>query len=185
VKAADAVAAAVEAAPEALFVSALGTATSALRLASDDGAHLYLGGAMGCGLAAALGVADCRPERDVIAVVGDGELLMGASSLWTLWGLAPPNLLLLVLDDGAYSITGGQELVAAGAFRTVAGAFPGVAASEAVTRDDVADAVRTLARPGVLLARIDERAWPGPSPFVDPHSVLTRFAQNAGAARIG
>lgn len=184
-KAADAVAAAVEAAPGALFVSSLGTATSALRLASRDGAHLYLGGAMGCGLAAALGVADCRPERDVIAVVGDGELLMGASSLWTLSGLAPRNLLVLVLDDGAYSITGGQELVDAGAFRAVAGAFPGVAASEAVTRDGVADAVRTLARPGVLLARIDERAWPGPSPFVDPHSVLTRFTQNAGATRIG
>ena len=140
---------------------------------------------MGCGLAAALGVADCRPERDVVAVVGDGELLMGASSLWTLSGLAPPNLLVLVLDDGAYSITGGQELVEARAFRSVAGAFPAVAASEAVTPDDVADAVRTLARPGVLLARIDERAWPGPSPFVDPHSVLTRFAQNAGATRIG
>jgi thiamine pyrophosphate-dependent acetolactate synthase large subunit-like protein len=185
VKAADAVAGAVEAAPEALFVSSLGTATSALRLASDDGAHLYLGGAMGCGLAAALGVADCRPERDVIAVVGDGELLMGASSLWTLSGLAPRNLLVLVLDDGAYSITGGQELVDTGAFRAVAGAFPGVAASEAVTREGVADAVRTLARPGVLLARIDERAWPGPSPFVDPHSVLTRFTQNAGATRIG
>jgi thiamine pyrophosphate-dependent acetolactate synthase large subunit-like protein len=130
-------------------------------------------------------VADCRPQRDVIAVVGDGELLMGASSLWTLSGLAPRNLLVLVLDDGAYSITGGQELVDVGAFRAVAGAFPGVAACEAVTRADVADGVRTLARPGVLLARIDERAWPGPSPFVDPHSVLTRFAQNAGATRIG
>lgn len=184
-KAADAVRAAVTAAPDALFVSSLGTATSALRLASADGAHLYLGGAMGCGLAAALGVADCRPERDVIAVVGDGELLMGASSLWTLSGLAPANLLVLVLDDGAYSITGGQELVDASAFRTVAGAFPAVAAREAVTPDDVADGVRTLARPGVLLARIDEHAWPGPSPFVDPHSVLTRFAQNAGATRIG
>ena len=61
-KAADAVAAAVEAAPDALFVASLGTATSALRLASNDGPHLYLGGAMGCGLATALGVADCRPD---------------------------------------------------------------------------------------------------------------------------
>ena len=184
-KAADAVEAAVAAAPGALFVASLGTATSALRLASGDGPHLYLGGAMGCGLAAALGVADCRPERDVVAVVGDGELLMGASSLWTLAGLAPRNLLVLVLDDGAYSITGGQALVAGSAFRSVAGAFPGVAAHEAATREDVFRAMGALPRPGLLLADIDERAWPGPSPFVDPHSVLTRFAQNAGAARIG
>jgi thiamine pyrophosphate-dependent acetolactate synthase large subunit-like protein len=185
VKAADAVSAAVRAAPDALFVSSLGTATSALRHATDDGAHLYLGGAMGCGLAAALGVADCRPQRQVVAIVGDGDLLMGASSLWTLSGLAPRNLLVLVLDDGAYSITGGQEIVDAGAFRAVAGAFPGLTASEAATPDAVADAVRTLERPGVLLARISDRAWPGPSPFVDPHTVLTRFTQNAGAARIG
>lgn len=184
-RAADAVAAAVGAAPDALFVSSLGTATSALRLASGDGPHLYLGGAMGCGLAAALGVADCRPEREVVAIVGDGELAMGASSLWTLSGLAPRNLLVLVLDDGAYSITGGQEVVGASAFRAVAGSFPGVAGIEADSQERVADAVRTLARPGILLARVDERAWPGPSPFVDPHRVLTEFTRNAEGARIG
>jgi sulfopyruvate decarboxylase subunit beta len=179
VRAADAVAAAVGATPDALFVASLGTATSALRLASNDGAHLYLGGAMGCGLAAALGVADCRPDRDVVAIVGDGDLLMGASSLWTLSGLAPKNLLLLVLDDGRYSITGGQEIVGAGAFRAVAGSFPGVATAEAGTPSAIADAVRTLLRPAILLARIDEQAWPGPSPFVDPHTTRTNFTQNA------
>ena len=184
-RAADAVRAAVDAAPDALFVSSLGTATSALRLASDDGPHLYLGGAMGCGLAAALGVADCRPERDVIAVLGDGDLLMGASSLWTLSGLGPANLLVLVLDDGRYSITGGQEIVGAGAFRAVAGAFPGVAAAEAATRDEVAEAVVALERPALLLARIGERAWPGPSPFVDPHTTRTLFTRNAQEPRIG
>ena len=124
-KAADAVGAAVAAAPDALFVASLGTATSALRRASADGPHLYLGGAMGSGLAAALGVADCRPARSVIAVVGDGDLLMGASSLWTLSGLAPQNLLVLVLDDGAYSITGGQELVGARFLPRGGGAVPG------------------------------------------------------------
>ena len=33
---------------------------------------------------------------------------MGASSLWTLSGLGPANLLVLVLDDGRYSITVGD-----------------------------------------------------------------------------
>src|SRR5438128_10084194 len=70
---AEAVAAAVEAAPDALFVASLGTATSALRLASGDGPHLYMGGAMGCGLPAALGVAERCPSREVIAIVGDGR----------------------------------------------------------------------------------------------------------------
>jgi hypothetical protein len=181
VKAADAVTAAVEAAPRALFVASLGTATSALRLASNDGPHLYLGGAMGCGLATALGVADSRPDRSVVAVVGDGDLLMGASSLWTLSGLRPRNLLLLVLDDGRYSITGGQELVDPEAFRLIEGAFPGVEFADAVTPAVVADCVRDLPRPAIVLATIDEQTWPGPSPFVDPHRVLTRFAERAAA----
>jgi thiamine pyrophosphate-dependent acetolactate synthase large subunit-like protein len=181
VKAADAVAAAVAAAPDALFVASLGTATSALRLASGDGPHLYLGGAMGCGLAAALGVADCRPERSVVAVVGDGDLLMGASSLWTLSGLRPRNLLVLVLDDGRYSITGGQDLVDGGAFRAVAGAFPGVHAVVADSPAAVAEGVQGLPRPAVVLAAIDEHAWPGPSPFVDPHRVLARFGESAAS----
>jgi thiamine pyrophosphate-dependent acetolactate synthase large subunit-like protein len=177
----EAVAAAVAAAPDALFVSSLGTATSALRLASDDGPHLYLGGAMGCGLAAALGVAESRPERGVVAVVGDGELLMGAGSLWSLSGLAPANLLVLVLDDGRYSITGGQAVVSPGALFGVAGALPGVAAAEARTAAEVADAVAGLARPGIVVAAIDEPAWPGPSPFVDPPAVLARFRAAAAA----
>jgi thiamine pyrophosphate-dependent acetolactate synthase large subunit-like protein len=181
VRAAEAVAAALEAAPDALFVSSLGTATSALRLASNDGPHLYLGGAMGCGLTAALGVADCRPARTVVAVVGDGELLMGASSLWTLSGLRPANLLALILDDGRYSITGGQEIVDGSAFRAVAGSFPGVSAVVAETADAVASSVRTLARPGIVLAAIDEHVWPGPSPFVDPSWVRSRFTATATA----
>jgi thiamine pyrophosphate-dependent acetolactate synthase large subunit-like protein len=179
VKPCEAVASAVAEAPDALFVSSLGTATSALRLATDDGPQLYLGGAMGCGLAAALGVADARPERDVVAVLGDGDLLMGAGSLWTLSGLRPPNLTVLVLDDGRYSITGGQDLVAGEAFAPVAAALPGIAAVEAATPATVAEAIRTIERPGVVLARIDEPAWPGPSPFVDPPLVRRRFAAHA------
>jgi hypothetical protein len=31
----------------------------------------------------------------------------------------------------------------------------------------------------VVLARIDEPAWPGPSPFVDPPLVRRRFAAHA------
>jgi thiamine pyrophosphate-dependent acetolactate synthase large subunit-like protein len=185
VRAAEAVSAAVAAAPDALFVSSLGTATSALRLASGDGPHLYLGGAMGCALAAAIGVADCRPQRSVVAVVGDGELLMGASSLWTLSGLRPPNLLVVILDDGRYSITGGQELVARSAFAPVAGSFPGIGTLEAGSPEAVGDAVRTLARPGIVLAAIYRHEWPGPSPFVDPHRVRARFAEAAGPRTAG
>lgn len=178
-KPSEAAAAAVAAAPDALFVSSLGTATSALRLASDDGPHLYLGGAMGCGLAVALGVAEARPDRAVVALLGDGDLLMGAGSLWSLSGLCPSNLLLVVLDDGRYSITGGQPVVAPEALGAVAAALPGIASQTVDAPAAVADAVRTLPRPGIVVAKIDDPEWPGPSPFVDPGRVRRRFASYA------
>jgi thiamine pyrophosphate-dependent acetolactate synthase large subunit-like protein len=181
VKATDAVAAALAAAPDGLFVSSLGTATSALRQASGDGPHFYLGGSMACGLPTALGVAAARPERTVVAVVGDGDLLMGAGSLWSLAGLRPANLVVVILEDGRYSITGGQELVVEGSFAGVAGALPGLASSTCATPEEVAEAVRTSARPAVVVAAVDEVAWPGPSPFVDPPSVLARFREAAAS----
>jgi thiamine pyrophosphate-dependent acetolactate synthase large subunit-like protein len=181
VKPAEAVAGALDGAPEALFVSSLGTATSALRLASDDGPHLYLGGAMGCGLAVSLGVAEARRDREVVAVVGDGDLLMGAGSLWSLSGLRPENLIVLALDDGRYSITGGQELIAPDALAEVISGLPAVSLERATSGPEVAKAVRTTPRPGVVLARIDEPTWPGPSPFVDPARVRSRFSSYAAS----
>jgi thiamine pyrophosphate-dependent acetolactate synthase large subunit-like protein len=172
------VAAVVAATPRALVVASLGTATSALRAASDDGPHLYLGGSMGIALAAALGVAEKRPERQVLALLGDGETLMGASSLWTLAGLAPRNLLAIVLVDGHYSITGGQALGVPGVFAGVAQAL-GLATATARSHEEVTEHVERLPRPGLLEVHYEDRAWPGPSPFVDPPVVRWRFEDAA------
>jgi len=166
--------------PDALYVSALGTVTSALRKASDDGPHLYLGGSMGTALAVALGVAEKRPDRAVVALLGDGEALMGANSFWSLAGLAPRNLLAVVLVDGHYTITGGQPLGVPDTFAAVATAL-GLATATARGAEEIARGVRELARPGLLEVRYDERTWPGPSPFVDPPVVRWRFEQAASA----
>ena len=166
------------AAPDALVVSSLGTATSALRAASDDGPHLYMGGSMGTALAAGLGVADKRPERPVVALLGDGEALMGAGSFWSLAGIAPANLLAIVLVDGHYTITGGQPLGVPDAFAGVAAAL-GLSTATARTYAEVGACVRDLPRPAVLEVRYDDRDWPGPSPFVDPPVVRWRFEEAA------
>jgi thiamine pyrophosphate-dependent acetolactate synthase large subunit-like protein len=167
-----------DAAPDALYVSSLGTPTSALRAASEDGPHLYMGGSMGTALAAALGVAEKRPDRPVVCLLGDGEALMGAGSFWSLAGLAPANLLTVVLIDGHYTITGGQPLGVPDAFGAVAAAL-GLATATARTTEEIAAAVTSLPRPAVLEVRYEEREWPGPSPFVDPPLVRWRFEQAA------
>jgi thiamine pyrophosphate-dependent acetolactate synthase large subunit-like protein len=171
---AQAVAALLRAQPDALFVASLGTPTSALRSASGDGPHLYMGGSMGSALAVALGVAEKRPDRRVVAVLGDGEGVMGAGSLWSLAGMRPPNLLAAVLVDGHYTITGGQPLGVPAVFAEVARTL-GLAAGEAASESDTERLARELALPGLLEIRYHERAWPGPSPFVDAPVVRARF----------
>lgn len=165
-------------APQALFVTSLGTATSALRVASEDGPHLYMGGSMGSALAVALGVARKRPEREVVAVLGDGETLMGAGSLWTLSAVAPANVVVAVLNDGHYSITGGQRLGNGGRFAAVAAALGGV--RTAVIEDlDAVEAAASAGGPALLEIRYSDRDWPGGDPFVDPHLVRAHFEAEA------
>ncbi|HVR78198.1 MAG TPA: thiamine pyrophosphate-dependent enzyme [Acidimicrobiia bacterium] len=55
-----------------------------------------------------LGLALARPERKVIVLKGDGGLLMSLGSLVTMGRHGPPNLLVLLLENRGYEMTGGQ-----------------------------------------------------------------------------
>lgn len=163
--------------PDALLVASLGTATSAVRAVTDDGPHVSIAGAMGGAVAVALGLADARPDVTVVAVVGDGELLMGASTLWSVAGIRPQNLVVVVLADGVYSITGGQPLPAGCQAAAVAAAL-GLPSATADTAAELAEALTTAT---VIEATVHERVWPGPSPFVDPHAVRLTVRSRLGA----
>jgi thiamine pyrophosphate-dependent acetolactate synthase large subunit-like protein len=158
--------------PDATLVASLGTATSAVRQVTGDGPHFYFGGAMGSALAAAMGLAEAAPHRRVVAVLGDGETLMGAGSLWSLSAYRPANLLAVVLADGAYSITGGQPVAAAPRLAEVAAVLDGLTGAAAATVDELRGRLGDLPWPAVIEARVDESTWPGPSPFVDPAAVV-------------
>jgi thiamine pyrophosphate-dependent acetolactate synthase large subunit-like protein len=176
----DLCSAVLEARPDALYVASLGTATSALRAASDDGPHFYFGGAMACALGFALGVAERKPDREVVCLLGDGELLMSAGSLWSLAGLSPPNLLTVVLDNHMYGITGRQQTVTEGRFADVAAALPSLTTSTATTTADIHEQAGQLKLPALVHATVEFDGPPGPSPFVEPDWVLPRFAVACG-----
>src|ERR1700680_3986241 len=55
-----------------------------------------------------LGLALARPERRVLVVTGDGEMLMGLGALATIGVERPPNLAIVVFDNGHYGETGMQ-----------------------------------------------------------------------------
>jgi thiamine pyrophosphate-dependent acetolactate synthase large subunit-like protein len=171
--------------PDALFVAALGTVTAALRAVSEDGPHLYMGGAMGSAAAVALGVAEHVAPRRVAALVGDGEMLMSTRTLWTVAGVRPRNLAIIVMADGRYTITGGQRIEAAAAFAGPASALPGLSAARAATSAELVRALDELALPGLIEVAIDTRVTPAASPFVDPHRVRAAFETEVARGRPG
>ncbi|MBV8184947.1 MAG: hypothetical protein JOY76_09685, partial [Hyphomicrobiales bacterium] len=75
--------------------------------------NFYMLGSMGLACPIALGVALAQPARRVVALEGDGSLLMQLGSLTTIAMLAPKNLIIVVMDNGCYQITGSQKTTTA------------------------------------------------------------------------
>jgi thiamine pyrophosphate-dependent acetolactate synthase large subunit-like protein len=61
---------------------------------------------MGLCLPFALGLSLAFPRRKVVALDGDGSLIIQASSLITAADVRPPNLLAIVFDNGNYTTMG-------------------------------------------------------------------------------
>jgi phosphonopyruvate decarboxylase len=61
----------------------------------------------------ALGIALSRPDRHVIALEGDGSLLMSPNVLATVAAARPGNLTVVLWVNGHYESSGGQSLPAA------------------------------------------------------------------------
>ncbi len=57
-----------------------------------------------------LGIALQRPDRHVVALEGDGSLLMSPNVLATVAAAGPPNLTMLLWVNGRYESSGGQAL---------------------------------------------------------------------------
>ena len=93
---------------DALVVAGLGASTYDLAAAGDNPRNLYLWGAMGGALMIGLGLALAQPKRRVAVITGDGEMLMGLGALATIGIQRPPNLALIVFDNGVYGETGMQ-----------------------------------------------------------------------------
>lgn len=70
----------------------------------------FLAFGMGHASGFGLGLALARPERRTIVLKGDGGLLMSLGSLVTLAEHGPENLIVFLLENSAYEMTGGQRL---------------------------------------------------------------------------
>lgn len=146
--------------------------------------NFYMLGSMGLAVPIALGVALAQPKRHVIALEGDGSLLMQLGCLSTVAHLAPRNLTIVVMDNAIYQITGGQPTTTASVADLVAiarGSGLGKASwaadegeFERLTRNAISEGGPTL-----IAVRIDNKPAEGTTDR-DPVRIRQNFMRGLG-----
>ncbi|MGN6697534.1 MAG: thiamine pyrophosphate-dependent enzyme [Thermomicrobiales bacterium] len=166
-------------------VAGIGNTNFDLAAAGNRPENFAMLGSMGLAVPIALGVALAQPARRVIALEGDGSLLMNLGCLATVASAAPPNLIIVIWDNAAYQITGGQPSATAGATDLAAVARgAGLAQAAWVTGEDefAAAIARALHADGphFFAARVDDA--PGAArPERDPVLLKDRFMRGIGS----
>jgi len=94
---------------DALIVAGLGAPCWDVAAAGDHALNFYNWAGMGGAAMIGLGLAIAQPQRRVIVITGDGEMLMGLGSLATISVQQPGNLAIVVMDNEHYGETGMQE----------------------------------------------------------------------------
>lgn len=161
------------------IIAGIGNTNFDLHAAGHRPQNFYMLGSMGLACPIALGVAVAQPARHVFALEGDGSLLMNLGCLATIAAVGPKNLTLVVWDNGAYQITGGQQS-AAGEVTDLVGMARAAGIESGGWAADEEDFAHRVTRslttdgPHVIAAHVDSA--PGASrPERDPVLLRDRF----------
>jgi thiamine pyrophosphate-dependent acetolactate synthase large subunit-like protein len=171
---------------EEAIIGGIGNTNFDLWAAGRRAQNFYMLGSMGLACPIALGVALAQPQRHVIALEGDGSLLMQVGCLATIAMLKPPNLTIVVMDNGIYQITGSQPTATRHGADLVAIARGAGIANSAWAADEIMFeelVTRALAGgPSLIAARIDEQPGVGATER-DPVVICERFMRGIGVKR--
>src|SRR5438067_3006325 len=83
-------------------IAGIGNTNFDLYAAGHRAQNFYMLGSMGLACPIALGVALAQPGRGVIALEGDGSILMALGCLATIATVKPRNLTIITMDNGRY-----------------------------------------------------------------------------------
>ncbi len=139
---------------------------------------------MGMGLVTplCLGLALALPRRRVVALDGDGSLLLNLGTLATVANAAPPNLVVMVFDNQSYASTGGLPTATAGPTDLAGVAV--AAGVRAVRRVEDVEAFQDAAHlalrgggPWVIVARVTPETEPVGPKLMDGRENKYRFVR--------
>jgi thiamine pyrophosphate-dependent acetolactate synthase large subunit-like protein len=149
--------------------------------------NFYMLGSMGLTIPIALGVAIAQPQRHVVALEGDGSLLMQLGCLTTVAVQAPKNLTIVVWDNGIYQITGSQPTASQSTADIVAIARGAGIANSAWAADE-GEFEKLMARalegggPTLIAVRIDGEPGVGKTER-DPVAIRASFMRGIAARK--
>jgi thiamine pyrophosphate-dependent acetolactate synthase large subunit-like protein len=173
--------------PNVLAVAGLGSSTYDLYAAGDRDRNFYLWGAMGGAAMIGLGLALAQPHESVLVLTGDGEQLMGLGALATIGSQQPPNLTIVVLDNGHFGETGmqqshthlGTDLTAVAKACSISNAFR---VHEAAGLEQVVRAIQSKQGPSVAQIMVKADELPRALPSRDGVHIKNRMRQSLGLA---
>lgn len=159
-----------------LIVANIGFPSRELHHLKDRTANFYMLGSMGLSSSIGLGLSLSVPQRHVIAIDGDGSVLMNMGSLATIGNQRPGNYLLVIIDNGTYGSTGDQPT--ATSLGTDLGAVAkGAGIDEVYTVDNQNELGIMLEKidRGVLVVRVDPGNASVPVICLSPEEIIERF----------
>jgi phosphonopyruvate decarboxylase len=133
---------------------------------------------MGAACMVGLGLALARPDRRVLVVAGDGELLMNVGALATIAVMNPANLAIVCVDNGHYGETGYQKShTSLGTDLAMIAAGSGIKLTRTIEQQaDIAAGARLIREANAtafVLLRVKPTEPPPDQRILDP--VLARF----------
>jgi len=138
--------------------------------------------AMGMVTPVVLGLALSLPHRGVIALDGDGGILLNLGTLATVANQAPPNLISIIFDNQSYASTGGLPTATAGktdlvAIAKGAGIENAVGVHDIKTFTETARAAVAGNGPWVIVCRVVSEKPPVEPKLMDGRENKYRFVR--------
>lgn len=164
-----------------LVISANGMISRELFSIKDTTCNFYMLGSMGLASSIGFGLAYNSPNRKVVVIDGDGNILMNLGSLATIGHFAPSNLVHLVLDNEMHASTGGQPTVSdTTRLEEVASATGFIAVRKVSSSEDLRMVVREVLNsegPSFILVKIEKGERDVPRVSYEPIHIKNRFKE--------
>lgn len=159
---------------DALLVCNIGFPSRELFFVCDRPENFYMLGSMGLASSIGLGLALSSPKRRVIAIDGDGSILMNLGTLATFAAQSPSNYLLVILDNCSYGSTGCQPTCTAGR-ANLAEMAKAAGVHEVAEAHDQASLRDGLSICGVLVVKVEPGNADVPIIKLPPKVIIDRF----------